>query len=223
MMIRNVIFVGVGDGIGRRVSADLAARGCTVCGILLPEQAGQGIVLDPLSPDSIRSAAARTAERMPAPDMLVLNLDRSDHADHASILDQLDFEEMLRDYRYNAVGPAAVLYAFRPLLDRGDGKRVCVITTAEGSNNACRETGGFGRRMSRAALNMAMNLEFNGLRPLGYTMRMYCRDLQASGSEAGAFAAEYFLRNRSNEAESWKHSDENRLVLRDAYARELPW
>ena len=37
------------------------------------------------------------------------------------------------------------------------------------------------------------------------------------------YAAEYFLRNRSYEIESYKHSDENRLVLRDAYARELPW
>ena len=142
MMIKNVVLVGAGDAVGRRVSADLAARGCTVCGILLPGQAGQGIVLDPLSPDSIRSAAARTAEKMPAPDMLVLNLDCSDPADHATILDPLDFEEMLRDYQYNAVGPAAVLYGFRPLLDRGEGKRVCVITTEEGSNSACRDTGG---------------------------------------------------------------------------------
>ena len=41
--------------------------------------------------------------------------------------------------------------------------------------------------------------------------------------KAGEFAAEYFIRNRSNEPESYRHSDENRLVMRDWMGIEIPW
>lgn len=70
-----------------------------------------------------------------------------------------------------------VLRFFRLLLEKGEGKRVCFVTTAEEFNHACYECGGFGRYMSMAALNMAVNQKFNGMRPNGYTMRMYCKDL----------------------------------------------
>lgn len=222
-MIRNVVFVGAGDAIGRRIADDIEAMGCNVARILLPGQTEEGIALDSLDIESIRQAASEVAKIMPAPDMLVINIDRSDPSECSTILEKQDWSELIQEYNVNAIGPVAVLYGFRPLLDQGDGKRICVVTTAEGSNYACVDQGGFGRHMSRAALNMAMNLEFNGLRPKGYTMRMYCKDQQAPEADIGAYAAEYFLRNRSNEPESYKHSDENRLVLRDAYARELPW
>ena len=77
--------------------------------------------------------------------------------------------------------------------------------------------------VSKAPLNMAMNQLFNGLRPEGYTFRMYCKDPDAAPDKAGEYAAEYFTRNRSNEPESYKHSDENRLVLRDWMNIEIPW
>lgn len=220
-MMKNVVIVGAGDVAGARIAADLEKRNCTVVRVML--QGEHGVVLDPLSQESAKAAAEAVENLMPAVDMLVINLDGTDVSDNATILDELDYQDMIRAYEYNAVGPMRVLYAFRPLLDRGEGKRVCFVTTAEGSNHACYEFGGFGRHMSKAALNMAVNQEFNGMRPEGYTMRMYCKDLAAPAEKQGAYAAEYFLRNRSNEIESYKHSDENRLVLRDAYARELPW
>lgn len=222
-MMKNVVIVGAGDVAGARIAADLEKMNCTVERVLLQGQAGEGIVLDPLSHESAKAAAEKVAQKMPAVDMLVINIDGTDPSDQATILDKLDYQEMINAYEYNAIGPMRVLYSFRPLLDKGEGKRVCFVTTAEGSNDACYECGGFGRHMSKASLNMAVNQEFNGMRPDGYTMRMYCKDLNAPASQQGAYAAEYFTRNRSNEIESYKHSDENRLVLRDAYARELPW
>lgn len=70
---------------------------------------------------------------------------------------------------------------------------------------------------------MAMNQLFNGLRPKGYTFRMYCKDPAAAPEREGEYAVEYFTRNRSNEPKSYKHSDENRLVLRDWMNIEIPW
>lgn len=69
----------------------------------------------------------------------------------------------------------------------------------------------------------AMNQLFNGLRPKGYTFRMYCKDPATTPERAGEYAVEYFTRNRSNEPEPYKHSDENRLVLRDWMNIEIPW
>ena len=52
---------------------------------------------------------------------------------------------------------------------------------------------------------------------------MYCKDPAAAPERAGEYAVEYFTRNRSNEPESYTHSDENRLVRRDWMNIEIPW
>lgn len=214
--------IGVEDTTGKRISEDLLHMGWNVIGVTSLSW-DNGLVLDPTDADSIHEVVHQVGERTPYVDMLVINIDGTSMDDTATILDELNYEDMIRAYEINSVGPMRVLYAFMPLLDKGEGKRICFVTTDEGSNSLCFECGGFGRHLSKAALNMAANLEFNGLRPQGYTMRMYCKDLKADSSRQGAYAAEYFTRNRSYEAESFKHSDENRLTLRDSHARELPW
>ena len=110
-----------------------------------------------------------------------------------------------------------------PLLEAGQGRRICCVTTVQSSNNAACDCADYPAHVSKAPLNMAMNQLFNGLRPKGYTFRMYCKDPAAAPERAGEYAVEYFTRNRSNEPESYKHSDENRLVLRDWMNIEIPW
>ena len=110
-----------------------------------------------------------------------------------------------------------------PLLQKGEGKRICVVTTLDSSNNYTRGSDNFARHISKAPLNMALNQLFNKYRPDGFTFRVYCKDMDAGPEKAGEFAAEYFTRNRSNEPESYQHSDENRLVMRDWMGIEIPW
>lgn len=222
-MMKNVVVVGACDAVGMRISDDLEAMGLQVIRVALKGQSGGEFELDPLNHENALAIGKAVAEKMDAIDMLVINIDGTDVHDARTILEEQNFDELILDYQYNTVGPLRALNAFMPLLERGEGKRICIVTTAEGSNSACSEMGGFGRHMSKASLNMAANLVFNGLRPEGYTMRMYCKDLYGDPRRLGAYAAEYFTRNRSNEVESYKHSDENRLVLRDSHARELPW
>lgn len=128
---------------------------------------------------------------------------------------------MLQLYETNTLGPLRVVEAFLPLLDMGEMKRLCFITSDAGSINACGSTSSYGYRMSKAALNMGVKILFNRLRPEGYTFRLYSPS-QTEG-QAGVYAVEYFLRNRSFEPHDPKHSDENRLVLRDWEGREWPW
>lgn len=77
-----------------------------------------------------------------------------------------------------------------------------------------------------------LDLLFNGLRPKGFTIRMYCKDKNASADKIGAYAADQFVRDRAYRKEwedrkdqmaPYKLTDENRFVLRDWMGRELPW
>lgn len=223
-MNRTVVIAGSNDAAGRRIAADLQRMGWQVIAIPLEAAGGKGpLYIDPYSHESAKEAAAAAAQMAPAIDMLVLNYDLVTAQDKNTILEPFDYDILMKSYEYNAIGPVRALNAFLPLLEKGQGKRICIVTTPESSNNACRDTRGYGRRMGGASLNMAANLVFNGLRPEGYTFRLYGRDPRAGEDTAGAFAAEYFTRNRSNEPEDYKHSDENRLVLRDWMGLEIPY
>ena len=81
--------------------------------------------------------------------------------------------------------------------------------------------------MSKTALNMAVKILFNHLRPEGYTFRVYhpgwmrtymsgVKNTRADmePEEAAAPALAYFLADLA---------DEGRLVLRDWRGREWPW
>lgn len=226
-MENTVVIIGAGDLTGKRIARDFLKRGWRVLAGCLPGQEESKLEgnisffsADPMSHASMLEAARKLDQPV---DMLVINVDYDFGKDCATILDPQNFAALMAGYEYNTVGPLRATNAFMPLLELGKGKRICVVTTKDSSNNLCRDIGGYGRHITKAPLNQAMNQLFNGLRPEGYTFRMYCKDPTAGEDMAGSFAAEYFIRNRSFEPEDYKHSDENRLVLRDWMSIELPW
>lgn len=228
-MSKLVVIAGAGDPVGVRLVKDFLKAGYRViAGCLtgqradLPGEVTQ-VDIDPLDQESAKKAAQTVREQVGAVDMLVVNYDCCPEPDPKTILEEPDFEQLRVAYDYNSLGPLRAVEAFLPLLEQGQGKRICVVTSANSSNNAARDICDYPGHVSKAPLNMAMNQLFNGLRPKGYTFRMYCKDMGASPERAGEFAVEYFTRNRSNEPESYKHSDENRLVLRDHMGIEIPW
>ena len=229
-MKKVVMIAGAGDAVGLRLVKDFLKKDYAVIAGLLTGQEGvslpEGVLsvtLDPLSHQSTKDAAAAVAEKYPGIDMIVVNYDNCPVRENWTILDEPDFEAMKLAYEYNCLGPLRAIDAFRPLLDKGEGKRICCVTSADSSNNATCDIANYPSHVSKAPLNMAINQLFNGMRPDGYTFRMYCKDVSAGPAKAGEYAAEYFTRNRSNEPESYKHSDENRLVLRDWMNIEIPW
>jgi hypothetical protein len=155
-----------------------------------------------------------------AVDMLLVNIDRDFGDAEATIEGETDYGALLTAYKYNCLGVLYAVNAFMPLLEKGELKRICVVTTKAASNNACFESADIYAHISRAPLNMAMTQLFNRLRPEGYSFRLYCKET-VNGNDA--WAVDYFTRARSYEPEDLKHSDEERLVIRDAYAREVPW
>lgn len=227
-MSKVVFIAGVGDAVGRRLAQDFLKRGYVVAGGLITGQAALEaetfcVDIDPFSQDSAEKAAQTVEEKFGLVDMLVVNYDCCPQPDPKTIFDPPDYKMLQKAYDYNSLGPLRVMEAFLPLLAKGEGKRICVVTSAASSNNCTRGIDDYVGHVSKAPLNMAVNQLFNRLRPKGYTFRMYCKDSGAAEERAGEYAVEYFTRNRSNEPESYKHSDENRLVLRDWMSIELPW
>lgn len=228
-MEKTVVIAGASDPAGARLVKDFMGRGYKVFAMNLTGQqpcgaeGAQAMEIDPMSQDSADKAAAAVKAQCGAIDMIVVNYDCCTKPDPKSIFDRPDYAGMIHDYEYNSIGPLRAIEAFLPLLKEGEGKRICAVTSPASSNNATRGYTDFPGHVSKAPLNMALNQLFNGLRPEGFTFRVYCKDPEAGPEKAGEFAVEYFTRNRSNEPESYKHSDENRLVMRDWMGIELPW
>lgn len=228
-MGKTVVIAGAGDPAGIRLVKDFMSRGFTVFAAALAGQqpcrmeGAHALEIDPVSQDSADRAAEAVKEQCKPVDMLVVNYDCCPAPDPKSILDRPDYGGMIRAYEHNSIGPLRAIEAFLPLLKAGEGRRICAVTSMSSSNNAARDFVDFPGHVSKAPLNMALNQLFNGLRPEGFTFRIYCKDPEAAPDKAGEFAAEYFIRNRSNEPESYKHSDENRLVMRDWMGIEIPW
>jgi NAD(P)-dependent dehydrogenase (short-subunit alcohol dehydrogenase family) len=126
--------------------------------------------------------------------------------------------------------------AFLPLMG-GDGmKRLCYVSSEAGSIGRSHRNGWYGYCMSKAALNMAVSILFNDLRPEGYTFRLYhpgwvrsyisgvkamVGDMEPE--EAAIPALTFFLSGIDGELAADPPYDEDRLALRDWQGREWPW
>jgi len=157
-----------------------------------------------------------------------------DHADTT--------EGRLRDYGTYALTPLQAAEQLLPLMEAEGGlRRICFVSSHEGSVSAGDLSAPIGRAMARTALHMQAKLLFNDLRREGYTFRLYDPGLSPPrpaaplGGEAGAsgkaggeamaslpgmvaesarFAAGFFMN---------PHADEGRLVLTGSRGEEWPF
>lgn len=137
-------------------------------------------------------------------------------------LKTLDYEKMILEYENTAIDLLKDLSNF---INKDNGKkkaRLCFVNSLASSINRVYDYSGGFERMISSASNMAIATLFNRLRPLGYSFRLYGASDLETAHEAH-YAAEYFINNRSYEEESLKHSDEERLVMRNKYEEEIPW
>lgn len=127
-------------------------------------------------------------------------------------------------YRKNVCEPLARLSEALPgMVGR---KRICFLNSVRSSINLSTETSGYGRNMSRAALNLILVLSKNGLVEEGYTFRLFDPLEGTVPPELAANSAMgYFTRDRfvDDEWDGLGRNDELNLIIRDALGRELPW
>jgi len=177
-----------------------------------------------LLPEDFRQAAETLGRAAGKIDLYVDVSDERRSSDCFTIRDGLD-ENLLRAlYEANVLQPMAALEVFLPLLDAGEGKRLCFLTAAEASINECRGISGYGYKLGKAAMHNFFQMISNKLTPSGYTLRVFDpmhgevdADLAAEG------AVNYFVRRRGTENMNPLRDDETRLVFRDALGREHAW
>jgi NAD(P)-dependent dehydrogenase (short-subunit alcohol dehydrogenase family) len=134
---------------------------------------------------------------------------------------------MHRVFDVNTLGPLRVVESFLPVMEASPMKRLAFVSSEAGSIERCYRTAWFAYTMSKAALNRAVRLMFNDLRPQGYTFRLYhpgwvrsymsgTKNTQADlePEEAAEYALGYFLPDLE---------DEDRLAMRDYQGQEWPW
>ena len=136
----------------------------------------------------------------------------------------------IRDYDKLAAFTADRIYQIHecmqrsiPMLEKGKEKRIVILTNPCSSINWCQDTTNYAAHMILTGINMQAKLLFNRLRPQGFTMRCYAVSEENPQTE-GITPGDYTTLNFCYEAdEPAVHSDENRLVMRDRFFREIPW
>jgi NAD(P)-dependent dehydrogenase (short-subunit alcohol dehydrogenase family) len=239
--MQQIAFVtGADRGLGLALTAGLLDQGWRVfAGQYMPDWPELGaltgrfpdalsiVPLDVGSADSAQAAARAVAAQAGRLDMLVNNAGVNSPTSPRGIREQLDYDEMRRLYETNTLGPLRVAEAFLPLVEAGELRRLCFVSSEAGSIGAAQRTSWYGYCMSKAALNMAVRIMFNDLRPAGFTFRVYhpgwvrsyiggAKNMEADlePEVAAAPALAYFTQTRD---------DEDRLVLRDWRGQEWPW
>lgn len=221
----------------------------------LPEHGRLHIVpLDTRQPGALDEAARLTAEFSGRLDLLVLNaggivpgaaaspqsgLPQGGPDDAADSGAEETTDGRLGDYETYALTPLRAVERLLPLMEGADGlKRICFVSSREGSISAGESNGPIGRAMAHTALHMQARLLFNDLRRDGYTFRLYdpglmpkpagashageasaasnapMTSLPASIAEAARFAAGFFAN---------PHANEDRIVLTGSRGEEWPF
>lgn len=237
---KTVLVTGADRGLGLALCAGLLEQGWTVfAGQFLPEWPELSALvaqhlgkmhilpLDVSDIESVRQAAQQAASLTSHLDLLISNAGITHPNMMRTIREEQDYDGIQQMYNVNAVGALRVMEAFLPLLDQGSLKRLCFVSSEAGSIARSYRTSWFGYCMSKSALNMAVSILFNDLRPAGYTFRVYHpgwvrsymsgeKNMEADlePEEAAACALPIFLNPRL---------DEDRLVLVDYKNEEWPW
>jgi NAD(P)-dependent dehydrogenase (short-subunit alcohol dehydrogenase family) len=158
------VVTGANRGIGLELVRQLAERGETV----------EAAVRDPARADALQALAGASGGQVRVHACDVAS-DRSVEALGESVgdvgvdvvinnagvmgrmtsLEGLDFEDALRTFDINALGPVRVVRAMLPKMMKSDVRRIVHVTSGMGSIEDNKSGGAYAYRMSKAALNMA--------------------------------------------------------------------
>jgi len=239
-MERTVLVTGGDRGLGVALCAGLLKQGWYVfAGQYMPEWHELAslrneyprmlhlLPLDVSSRESVQAAAETVKACIDHLDVLISNAGVTSETVPFTIREPQDYDEMHRLYDVNALGALRIVEAFLLLMEQGNSKRLCFISSEAGSIGRAERTSWFGYCMSKAALNMGVKILFNDLHPAGYTFRVYHpgwirsfmhgeknMDATLEPEEAAAYALPFLLNDRE---------DEDRLVMVDYEGSEWPW
>jgi NAD(P)-dependent dehydrogenase (short-subunit alcohol dehydrogenase family) len=179
------------------------------------------VTLLPLDPYEATTALKEKSGKL---DFLLDTTDVCSPKDTFTVRDGIDRVVVEQVYRQNVLASMALLEAFLPLLDQGEGKRLFYLTRAQASVNETRRVDHFAYNMSKAALHQFIQMTRNKLASKGYTFRVFDPlDSELSPEAAAESAYNYITRRRGTENHDPLRDDEDNLVFRDAQGRQHSW
>lgn len=235
-----ILVTGANHGLGFGIVRACLERGHTVLAGIYPKlwndvesllpQYGDDLILIPMDvSDRAQLLAARqdVAQHTDHLDLIINNAGVMAHDGDNTIEQPFDEQAIVDCMQVNTFGPMRVTEIFLPLLEKGRGKRLCYVSSEAGSVGECFRDRMYGYCMSKGALNNAIAITFNYLRPKGYTFRCYHpgwirsymsghKSTQADlePEEAGNLAMDYFL---------GQEEDEDHLRLRGYDGKVWQW
>ncbi len=238
---RIAVVTGADRGLGQAITAQLLSQGWRVfAGQYMPDwpelkvladtypQTLACVPLDVADLATVQAAAETVRQAAGRVDLLINNAGVTTPTGTRPLPEAQDYAEMHRLYDVNALGPVRMVEAFLPLMETSPYKRLCFVSSEAGSIGRAQRTSWYGYCMSKAALNMAVKIMFNHLRPQGYTFRVYHpgwvrsymsgrKNMEATlePEEAARYALTYFLQDSG--------IDEDTLVLRDWEGNVWEW
>jgi NAD(P)-dependent dehydrogenase (short-subunit alcohol dehydrogenase family) len=237
-----VIITGADRGLGLSLCEEFLARGWTVfAGKFLQDyellerlrEKNPALHIVPLDIGDVQSIAkARdfVAEKTSSLDMLISNAALMGKVQCSIDEPPMDLTAPWNSFRVNALGPAYMTEYFLPLLDNGNLKRLCFVSSEVSCISLMKHRAGssYPYPMSKSSLNMAVRLMHNLLYPQGYTFRLYhpgwmkqmlpdkslSETAEYDPAWTAAHAAKYF---------ETPLADEHRLVMYDYLDQEWPF
>ena len=181
-----ILVTGADRGLGAGMTKLLLQQGHRViAGQYLPEW-GELVALKAQYPDrlwivpldvgnmeSVKAAARQVEEWFGSLDVLISNAGIAARSGAATVRQAQNYDDMLSVYNVNSLGPLRMVEAFLPLLEKSDVRRLGFVSSEAGSIGRSYRKEMFGYCMSKSALNMGISILRNGLRPDGYTFRIY--------------------------------------------------
>ncbi|MDR0315317.1 MAG: hypothetical protein LBH97_00280 [Treponema sp.] len=218
--MKDIVLVTCLDKIfDKKLAAAFAREGFRV--FAMSDESVENVTILPIDPYEAAAALKTQAGKL---DFLIDTTDVQHPKDTFTVRDGIDGAVIEQVYRHNVLRSMAVLEAFLPLLDEGEGKRLFYLTRAEASINETQRASHFGYNMSKAALHQFMQMTRNKLAPKGYTFRAFDPlDGKVAPEAAAESAFNYITRRRGTENNDPLRDDEDNLVFRDAQGRQHSW
>jgi len=238
----NVIVTGADRGLGFSLCREFLARGWTVFGgkflqdyELLEREREKNpalhiVPLDVGDAASIKKARDLVAEKTDSIDMIISNAALMGQVQCSINEPPMDLQTPWNSFRVNALGPTHMVEYFLPLLDRGEMKRLCFVSSEVSCIVLMKHRAGssYPYPMSKSSLNMSVRLMHNLLYPQGYTFRLYhpgwMKRMRQDGtlSQEAEYDPAWIAANAAKYFEA-PLGDEHRLVMFDYLGQEWPF
>ena len=241
--MKSVIITGADRGLGLSLCREFLDRGFTVFAgkflkdyTLLEDLRDKDknlhiLALDASSRESI--AAAHDSVRAVTGgtlDILISNAALMGRVNCSLYEPPMDLEAVWNSFDVNALGAARMVEYFLPLMDNGQMKRLCFVSSEVSCITLMKTSRGseFPYPMSKSALNMCVRLMHNQLYPQGYTFRLYhpgwMKRVMPDGSRSQeALYDPDFIADHAAKYFETPLMDEQRLVMFDFLSQEWPF